>query len=970
MSYNKRRRIEESDDEGNLSDSDGIRNDEDDIVDENASINNGNDNYIGNDDDNDEDNASDAEDLVDESMMRDYVAIPELDVYDTINIDNKEYDTLDRDDRLAAEEKLDKRDRRELQLQDWLEVDEDDDERRERRRKFSKMDDDDDDDEAQDDDEERKDDDEEEELEEVNLEAFDVPLEEWIANTRTRREIQRRFRRFLSTFHLQPSTEQQQQGGKSKKGNNNKLPYYELLIKSMARNNESSIEVSYMHLYETEPLLVSWLSESPTPILELFDECITKHTLRIFPSYTKNVIHDQIIRARVSNLPFVDEIRRLRNDHLFKLIRICGVVTRRTTVYPKIKTAYYNCMACNALQGPFDVDDSLHLDTATSYTPSLSCPTCARRNNSSQEQTTTTPTSTFKLNTHKSLYRNYQRLSLQESPGSVPPGRIPRTKEIVLSDDLIDIIRPGEEVEITGIYMHVAPTHKIGFPVFTTLIFANHVRKRYYDDYDAALTDEDKRAIYALAKEGNVAQRIVQSIAPSIYGHEHVKMALALALFGGNCKSVSDKQVRIRGDINILLLGDPGTAKSQFLKYCEKTAPRAVYTTGKGASAVGLTASVRKDPLTKEWTLEGGALVLADRGVCLIDEFDKMNDQDRTSIHEAMEQQSISLSKAGIVTSLQARCSVFAAANPIGGKYDSSMTLSENVELTDPILQRFDILCVLQDEIDPVADERLATFVTKSHMRSKPVNDTKNPTQYDSTQDNDDSTSQHTIPDGDDNNASNNPNVIPQSLLRKYIRYARTRVRPALRPNSFSQEKISSLYVALRKESQTSGGVPIAVRHIESILRMSEAHAKMHLRDYVREDDMDVAIRVMLHSFIQAQKFSIRRVLTNKFAKFITEEKGKTHLLLHILQQMMRNEMLYQTIKARRKNMNNKTSIIDENDLLLELPLEEFQVKARERKIYDVDEFIHSVDFHDSGYAIKNKKGMILIVRQQHQNRS
>merc|ERR1711935_1313697 len=168
-------------------------------------------------------------------------------------------------------------------------------------------------------------------------------------------------------------------------------------------------------------------------------------------------------------------------------------------------------------------------------------------------------------------------------------------------------------------------------------------------------------------------------------------MALAMSLFGAVPKNVNDKH-RIRGDVNVLLLGDPGTAKSQLLKYAEATAPRAVYSTGKGASAVGLTASVRNDPITREWTLEGGALVLADRGVCLIDEFDKMNDQDRTSIHEAMEQQSISLSKAGIVTSLQARCSVFAAANPIGGKYDSSMTLSENVELTDPILQRFDIL--------------------------------------------------------------------------------------------------------------------------------------------------------------------------------------------------------------------------------------------------------------------------------------
>merc|ERR1719233_1047002 len=198
--------------------------------------------------------------------------------------------------------------------------------------------------------------------------------------------------------------------------------------------------------------------------------------------------------------------------------------------------------------------------------------------------------------------------------------------------------------------------------------------------------------------------------------------ALALALFGGVTKNPGDKH-RVRGDLNVLMCGDPGTAKSQFLKYVEKVAPRAVFTTGQGASAVGLTAYVQRSPVTKEWTLEAGALVLADKGVCLIDEFDKMNDADRTSIHEAMEQQTISISKAGIVTSLKARCSVLAAANPIGGRYDPSMTFSENVDLTEPILSRFDILCVVRDTVDPVADERLANFVVSSHIRHHPSND-------------------------------------------------------------------------------------------------------------------------------------------------------------------------------------------------------------------------------------------------------
>ena len=280
-------------------------------------------------------------------------------------------------------------------------------------------------------------------------------------------------------------------------------------------------------------------------------------------------------------------------------------------------------------------------------------------------------------------------------------GRLPRYKDVVLLGDLIDSARPGEQVEVTGVYKNNFDSSlntKNGFPVFATLIDANHVSKK--DDIYSPfrLTEEDERQIQALAKDPQIVEKITASIAPSIFGHDDIKTALALSMFGGNPKDVNGKH-RIRGDINVLLLGDPGTAKSQFLKYIEKTAPRAVYTTGQGASAVGLTAAVRKDPVSREWTLEGGALVLADQGVCLIDEFDKMNDSDRTSIHEAMEQQSISISKAGIITSLQARCAVVAAANPLGGRYDASKTFAENVDLTDPILSRFDCICVVRDKV-------------------------------------------------------------------------------------------------------------------------------------------------------------------------------------------------------------------------------------------------------------------------------
>ena len=297
--------------------------------------------------------------------------------------------------------------------------------------------------------------------------------------------------------------------------------------------------------------------------------------------------------------------------------------------------------------------------------------------------------------------------------------------------------------------------------------------------------------------------QIIDSIAPSIYGHEDIKTAIALSLFGGVPKDINGKH-SIRGDINVLLLGDPGTAKSQILKYVEKTAHRAVFTTGQGASAVGLTASVHKDPVTSEWTLEGGALVLADKGTCLIDEFDKMNDQDRTSIHEAMEQQSISISKAGIVTSLQARCSIIAAANPIGGRYNATIPFAQNVQLTEPILSRFDVLCVVKDTVDPEIDEFLARFVVGSHLRSHP--------------DFDQQIDGGNLPTDIRNN---DKNPIDQGLLRKYIKYARERCRPQLA--HVDRDMVSGLFVDLRRESLKTGSFPVTVRHLEAIIRLAEA---------------------------------------------------------------------------------------------------------------------------------------------------
>ena len=393
---------------------------------------------------------------------------------------------------------------------------------------------------------------------------------------------------------------------------------------------------------------------------------------------------------------------------------------------------------------------------------------------------------------------------------------------------------------------------------------------------------------------------------------------------------------RVRGDLNVLLCGDPGTAKSQFLKYTEKIAPRAVFTTGQGASAVGLTAYVQRSPLTKEWTLEAGALVLADKGVCLIDEFDKMNDQDRTSIHEAMEQQTISISKAGIVTTLKARCSVIAAANPIGGRYDASMTFSENVDLTEPILSRFDVLCVVRDTVDPVVDEHLARFVVGSHRRNHPMAKEEDVAQMEQVE-------QELA------SATNLAGVekIPQDLLKKYILYARERVRPKL--HNMDQDKVAKMYSDLRKESMATGSVPITVRHIESMIRIAEAHAKMHLREFVHEDDVNMAIRVMLESFIDTQKFSVMKTMKRNFARYLTYKRDNNELLLFILRQLTQETTTY-----LRNRYDNEPEVIEvsEGDVL---------DRARHLKIQNLQPFFNSELFKSNNFSYDSKRKLILL---------
>ncbi|KAF9966257.1 MCM DNA helicase complex subunit [Mortierella alpina] len=715
-----------------------------------------------------------------------------------------------------------------------------------------------------------------------------MSISEWVTKELTRRTIMSEFRRFLLEYV--------DANGES---------VYGPLIRSLGEANKESLEVGYRHLSVAKPTLAYFVVNAPQEVLKMFDSIAFEVVQMEYPDYGR--IHSEI-HVRITDLPIVSTLRDLRQINLNCLVQVTGVVTRRTGVFPQLKYVKYDCVKCGATLGPFYQDSQTEISIG-------SCTSCPSKG-------------PFNVNSEQTIYRNYQKMTLQESPGTVPAGRLPRHREVILLWDLIDSAKPGEEVEITGVYRNnfdVALNSANGFPVFATILEANYVNKKQDVFASFKLTEEDRKEILRLSKDENIGKRIIKSIAPSIYGHEDIKTAIALSLFGGVPKDPQGKH-RLRGDINVLMMGDPGTAKSQFLKYVEKTAHRAVFTTGQGASAVGLTASVRKDPITREWTLEGGALVLADKGVCLIDEFDKMNDADRTSIHEAMEQQSISISKAGIVTTLQARCSILAAANPIRGRYNPAVTFSENVELTEPILSRFDVLCVVKDTVDPTVDERLANFVLNSHLRSHP--------QF--------------SPELDQLSISEkmDEDIIPQDMLRKYIMYARDRIHPKI--HQMDQDKIARLYADLRRESLAGGSIPITVRHLESMIRMSEANAKMHLREYARSDDIDMAIRVMLESFFSAQKFSVMRNLKKAFNKYLTFAKDSDELLFSILNDILREHLRFNQIKNPRAAIK-----------VIKIELSELKNRASQVDIHDIQPFLTSKLFTSSGYRIDTTSGAI-----------
>ena len=560
------------------------------------------------------------------------------------------------------------------------------------------------------------------------------------------------------------------------------------------------------------------------------------------PDYAEQV---EKFVVRISNLPQKTGLRRIRSSMIGKLVMIEGILVRATPVKEKMVRIHFRHEHPECGE-EFDWPLEGELGPLDEIEKPKICPICGKSGGS------------FKIIYEKSKMVDWQKVVIQERPEEVPPGQLPRSIEVVLMDELVDVARPGDRVIVVGV-VRVRPDTTLGKKrgIFDVYIEANNIDVSQRMLEEITITREDEERIRALARDPWIDKKIVASIAPTIYGMWDIKEAIALALFGGVPKQYKDG-TRRRGDIHVLMIGDPGTAKSQLLQYVVKIAPRAIYTTGKGATAAGLTAAVIRDKTTGEYYLEAGALVLADGGVAAIDEIDKMREEDRSAIHEAMEQQTVSIAKAGIVARLNARTTVIAAGNPRFGRYLPDRPLAENINLPPPILSRFDLIFVIRDVPSPERDRALARFVLQVHSDTDFAK----------------------------------PEIEPD-LLRKYISYARRYVRPKLTEEAM--KLLEDFFTEMRKAAGgPNSAIPLTARQLEALIRLAEAHARMKLRDRVTREDAEVAIRLVLSFLasagidVESGSIDIDTIMTGKprskrekmvkvlnIIRGLTEETGK-----------------------------------------------------------------------------------------------
>ncbi|XP_044185597.1 DNA replication licensing factor MCM3 [Thunnus albacares] len=542
--------------------------------------------------------------------------------------------------------------------------------------------------------------------------------------------------------------------------------------------------------------------------------------------------------------------RTLTSRLLGSMVCVEGIITKCSLVRPKVVRSVHYCPATKKTMERKYTD----MTSLDAFPSSAIYPTKDEENNPLETE--------FGL----SIYKDHQTITVQEMPEKAPAGQLPRSVDIILDNDLVDVVKPGDRVQVIGTY-RCLPGKKGGFTsgTFRTIMIACNV-KQMSKEVSAFFSADDVAKIrkFSQTRSINVFDQLARSLAPSIHGHEYIKKAILCMLLGG-VEKVLENGSRIRGDINILLIGDPSVAKSQLLRYVLHTAPRAIPTTGRGSSGVGLTAAVTTDQETGERRLEAGAMVLADRGVVCIDEFDKMSDMDRTAIHEVMEQGRVTIAKAGIHARLNARCSVLAAANPVYGRYDQYKTPMENIGLQDSLLSRFDLLFIVLDQMDPEQDREISDHVLRMHRYRDPreqegaamtlggsvdVLATEDPDAVAEEQEELQIYEKH-------NNLLHGSKrkkekIVSKEFMRKYIRIAKA-VTPVLTEEAANH--IAEEYSRLRSQEQLGTDIartsPVTARTLETLIRLSTAHAKARMSKAVELEDSEVAVELVQFAYFK-----------------------------------------------------------------------------------------------------------------------
>jgi DNA replication licensing factor MCM4 len=562
------------------------------------------------------------------------------------------------------------------------------------------------------------------------------------------------------------------------------------------------------------PQLYKELLLYPQELVPLMDLCINQYKDEKYPTFKDS----PRIQVRPFNLMETTNMRELDPEDIDTLVSIKGMVIRCGQVTPDQKTAFFQCLTCAATVDR-DIEDG-NIDEPTR------CTNCQQNN-------------TMQMIYNRGYYSDKQQVKIQETPDSVPEGQTPHTITVYAYGDLVDVAKPGDRVEITGVYRarHTRPSQKRSTQraVYITFLDAIHFKKTderrmnaedskaekgsdFFTPFEESdivesVREEKEETLRELSRHPELYALLTRSIAPNIWQMDDVKKGLLCLLFGGtNIDGASSG--RFRGEINILMCGDPGTAKSQLLQYVHKIAPRGIYTSGKGSSAVGLTAYITKDPETREMVLESGALVLSDRGVCCIDEFDKMNDSTRSILHEVMEQQTVSIAKAGIVCTLNARTSILASANPKESRYNPRMSVVQNIELGPTLLSRFDLIYLVLDIPDEARDRKLA-----KHLVSLYFDDAAEKLQL--------------------------HEIVDMATLSAYVSYARRSVKPQL--TEAASNVLVQGYVEMRDMGRQGANKVISAtpRQLEAMIRLSEALARMRLSAHVEERDANEALRLM-----------------------------------------------------------------------------------------------------------------------------